>query len=321
MQTLCLRHRGSGKLPVAVAALPASLKMLAFKKLMLYGNRLYTLDCTDCAENGVLLPAEMQQSAPLGTQGADAAVGHDALELHDVECHAITSPDFQQRAATGMLSRAASAADALSVSMLDSRSTGVLVGSTKSEFEARSGHNCVALPSPNAQLPNLSSLHLRNCLISDGAARHLFGATAECSRADVGCQTATHHLTCLAVTGDSGSEELASGLSTWLTQLSSLQGLQVSTGTACNFISAPCRNHCIAIIMVCCCCTGDGHNSAGLHRHGAALVRPSCCASTSMQLAAPASQCRPPARDPDRPYKTVTVADIGGKLHRPPIPP
>lgn len=225
-QVLTLRHRGQGKLPIPLQALPHGLLTLAVKKAVLYD--------------------EQSAAAPAcSTRLAGAPKDLQIADTPCITCHAITSPGFKQAIAAGALDMAPfegsqpkgsnsieDQTDPVSADFPSSTSAAGLEAKEQQHATCRGYKQSGACST--CMLPYLQSLLLKNCLVSTDAVGPLLSIimlspaqASSCIDADV---TVNHQLTRLSITGDNSSHlEPVDGWAAWLEALQQLKGLQVSS--------------------------------------------------------------------------------------------
>lgn len=234
LQVLSVRHRGGGKLPIPLSALPRSITSLAAKKVLLYHER----PCT----NRTLRASRGQQQQQLVLP----------LETPLVDCHALTSPGFGKVVSAGIISAAPSAVDlAQLAATADSTMQGVYQRSSNSSIAGQATEDGTASEAAGsisgqgygAVLPHLDSLFIKNCLVSSHTLQQLLlgvrvaaglQAAAGGSSAPAGATgdvcSGSCQLVRLAVTGDNAAHgEASEGWPNWpwLAVVQQLTNLQV----------------------------------------------------------------------------------------------
>jgi hypothetical protein len=240
VQVLCLRHRGAGKLPIPVSALPSSLTTLALKKVLLHRQHSICAGTSSSSSSSSIsisavpgyTPQQQQQ------QQQQLVVQLDVSELqaeheqqqHSVGCHAITSPGFRRAAAYGLSSRPPSPTEG--VVGCNSKQT-ALTGSSAANAAVTKHPAASSSSSSSAVLLNLKSLFMKNCLVGGETLQLLLGlsAAAASSSSSGSSSSGCSQLVRLSVTGDqAGHGEVAEAWPEWVAAIGQLTGLQVRAG-------------------------------------------------------------------------------------------
>jgi hypothetical protein len=253
-QVLSLRHRGAGKLLLPVTALPASLTVLALKKVMLYSSSsssrhskapegTSSAHISDVSDHSPpLTPGntnisrqsqqqqQQQQQGHVGvglqldsSAGVESAAEVDSSELS----HAITSPGFTRAALTGSISSAD----------LPAFAAAAAAAAGKSAATDSAAEDFVHAP-PKVLLPKLRRLHLKLCFVPSSALTALLGVPVNATQhqeidANSSRGGVRPALEVLSVTGDGVLRgEASEAWTRWLQALGHLRALQVC---ACGF--------------------------------------------------------------------------------------
>lgn len=222
LQVLCVRHRGGGKLPLPLSALPASLTTLALKKVLLYHQL--------GSSSSSMAPAQHPQQQQLSLAFDDTEAQEPE---HVVGCHALTSPGFRRAVARG-LSRPPSPTEDDTNSNIQPAAASSAAGSTSHATAAAGDAASSSCGSGLALLPRLQSLFLKNCLVGGETLQLLLGlqggsppTSSSSSNGSAGGARPSQLLR-LSVTGDQAAHgEVAEAWPEWVAAVGQLTGLQV----------------------------------------------------------------------------------------------
>uniref|UniRef100_A0A383WMA3 Uncharacterized protein n=1 Tax=Tetradesmus obliquus TaxID=3088 RepID=A0A383WMA3_TETOB len=220
LKVLCVRHRGGGKLPLPLSALPASLTTLALKKVLLYHQH--------GSSSSMAAAQHPQQQQQLSLTFDDTEAQEPE---HVVGCHALTSPGFRRAVARG-LSRPPSPTEDDTNSNSQPAAASSAAGST-SHTAAAAGDAANSSSSCGGSLPllpRLQSLFLKNCLVGGETLQLLLGlqggSSSSSSSSNGGARPS--QLLRLSVTGDQAAHgEVAEAWPEWVAAVGQLTGLQV----------------------------------------------------------------------------------------------